>query len=103
LQSLRPTGYELSVGTNDTHLSGSRGLEGDRGCRCRDLYVSVISIGDAGRMRVLFPYVDFPEGRERLTPGQTLTVPDPGVIFASAHLVSWRLWYLPAQNRCEMP
>jgi hypothetical protein len=47
----------------------------------RDLYVSVISIGDAGRMRVLFPYVDFPEGRERLTPGQTLTVPDPGVNF----------------------
>jgi hypothetical protein len=32
-------------------------------------------------MRVLFPYVDFPEGRERLTPGQTLTVPDPGVNF----------------------
>lgn len=47
----------------------------------RDLYVSVISLGDAGRMRVLFPYVDFAEGRERLTPSQALTVPEPGINF----------------------
>ena len=45
----------------------------------RDRYVAVISIGDAGTMRVLFPYVDFAEGRERLPPGETLTVPDPAI------------------------
>lgn len=48
----------------------------------RDLFVSVISIGDAGRMRVLFPYVDFAEGRERIAKGQTLVVPEAGVNFA---------------------
>lgn len=47
----------------------------------RDLFVSVISIGDAGRMRVLFPYVDFAEGRERIAQGQTLVVPEAGVNF----------------------
>lgn len=47
----------------------------------RDLFVSVISIGDAGRMRVLFPYIDFAEGRERVAQGQTLTTPEAGVNF----------------------
>jgi hypothetical protein len=45
----------------------------------RDQFVSVISIGDAGRMRVLFPYVDFAEGRERIVQGGTLKVPEKGV------------------------
>jgi len=47
----------------------------------RDLFVSVISIGDAGRMRVLFPYLEFAEGRERIAKGQTLMVPEAGVDF----------------------
>lgn len=50
----------------------------------RDLFVSVVSIGDAGRMRVLFPYVDFAEGRERIAKGQTLVVPEAGVNFSLA-------------------
>lgn len=48
----------------------------------RDLFVSVISIGDAGRMRVLFPYVDFAEGRERIAKGETLKTPEPTVNFS---------------------
>ena len=47
----------------------------------RDLFVSVLSIGDAGRMRVLFPYVDFAEGRERIPQGETLKTPESGVHF----------------------
>ena len=47
----------------------------------RDLYVAVIAIGDAGRMRVLFPYVDAPEGRERVVAGQTLALPEKDVTF----------------------
>ncbi|MDX2229911.1 MAG: caspase family protein [Leptolyngbyaceae cyanobacterium bins.349] len=47
----------------------------------RDLFVSVISIGDAGRMRVLFPYVEFAEGRERIPKGETLRTPEKGVDF----------------------
>ncbi len=47
----------------------------------RDLFVAVLSIGDAGRMRVLFPYVDFAEGRERIPQGETLKIPEPGVNF----------------------
>jgi len=47
----------------------------------RDLFVSVLSIGDAGRMRVLFPYLDAPEGRERISVGQQLTLPEKGVKF----------------------
>ncbi len=47
----------------------------------RDLFVAVLSIGDAGRMRVLFPYVDFAEGRERIPSGGVLKSPEPGVRF----------------------
>lgn len=56
----------------------------------RDLFVSVLSIGDAGRMRVLFPYVDninnvdntnIAEGRERISKGETLKIPESGVNF----------------------
>jgi len=47
----------------------------------RDQFVSVISIGDAGRMRVLFPYIDFAEGRERIAKGATLITPEKGVNF----------------------
>jgi hypothetical protein len=47
----------------------------------RDQFVSVISIGDAGRMRVLFPYIDFAEGRERIAKGETLRTPEKGVNF----------------------
>jgi len=47
----------------------------------RDLFVAVLSIGDAGRMRVLFPYVDFAEGRERIAKGETLKTPEPQVNF----------------------
>lgn len=48
----------------------------------RDAYVTVISIGDAGRMRVLFPYSDAPEESARLPVNQTLTLPEPRVIFS---------------------
>jgi hypothetical protein len=47
----------------------------------RDLFVSVISIGDAGRMRVLFPYVDFAEGRERIASTKTLMIPERNINF----------------------
>jgi len=50
----------------------------------RDRFIAVISIGDAGRMRVLFPYLDnldIAEGRERIAKGETLRSPEPGIDF----------------------
>lgn len=47
----------------------------------RDRYVAVLSIGDAGKMRVLFPYLDAPEDRARVAAKQSLTLPEAGVIF----------------------
>jgi hypothetical protein len=47
----------------------------------RDLFVAVVSIGSAGNLRVLYPYFDAPEDRARLSAGQELTLPEPGVIF----------------------
>lgn len=76
-----------STGKTGKQLDATRFLPGTQiqvkihNTRDRDVHVAVIAIGDAGRMRVLFPYLDIAEGRERVAAGQTLTLPESGVNF----------------------